>query len=151
MISKTQLLMLENPSWSKKQETIWELPRRIYWRNYTMISKKLAAYGRKSKLLQEAKKNGPNISIEDVEEWLKSHLAYTLHKPRCLNFKTRPFAVHQINKQWQIDWWICVNFKIIKMDSSLLWWWLIFYPRMCGLNGSNSNMVCQLKCIREYF
>ena len=57
----------------------------------------------KSKLPQEAKKHDSNISIEDVEEWLKSQLAYTLHKPICLNFKTRSVVVHQRDEQWQID------------------------------------------------
>ena len=62
-----------------------------------------AAYARKSKLLQEAKKHDANISIGDVEQWLKSQLAYTLIKPIRLNFKTRPVVVHQIDEQWQIN------------------------------------------------
>ena len=62
-----------------------------------------AAYVGKSKLLQEAKKHDAKISIEDVEEWLKSQLAYTIHKPIRLSFNTRPVVVHQIDEQWQID------------------------------------------------
>ena len=58
----------------------------------------------KSKLLQEAKKHDSNVSIEEVEEWLKSQLAHTLHKTVRLNFKTRPVVVHQADEQWQIDW-----------------------------------------------
>ena len=65
--------------------------------------KKPAAYARKSKLLQKAKKHDSNISIEDIEEWLKSQLAYNLHKPVRLNFKTAPVVVHRIDEQWQID------------------------------------------------
>ena len=38
-----------------------------------------------------------------MEEWLNSQLAYTLHKPIRLNFKTRPVVVHQIDEQWQIN------------------------------------------------
>ena len=53
-----------------------------------------AAYAGKSKLLQEAKKHDANISIEDIEEWLKSQLAYALHKLTRLSFKTRPVVVH---------------------------------------------------------
>ena len=34
---------------------------------------------------------------------MKSQLAYTLHKPIRLNFKTRPAGVHQVDDQWQID------------------------------------------------
>ena len=52
-----------------------------------------AAYTGKFKLLQEAEKHDTNVLIEDVEEWLNSQLAYTLHKPVRLNFKTRP-VVH---------------------------------------------------------
>ena len=62
-----------------------------------------AAYAGKSKQLQEAKKHDTNISIEDVEEWLKSQLTYTLYKSTRLNFKTRPVLVHEIDEQWQID------------------------------------------------
>ena len=52
---------------------------------------------------QEAKKHDSNISVEDVEEWLKNQLAYILHKLIRLNFKTRAVVVHQIDQQWQID------------------------------------------------
>ena len=62
-----------------------------------------AAYAGISKLLQEAKKHDSNISTEDVEDWLKSQLAYTFHKPIRLNFKTMPVVVHQTDEQWQID------------------------------------------------
>ena len=62
-------------------------------------SKNPAAYAGKSKLLHEAKKHDSNISIDDVEEWLKSQLAYTLRKPVRLNFKTRSIVVHQIDEQ----------------------------------------------------
>ena len=50
-----------------------ELLKKLYYN-----PKNPAAYAGKSKLLQEAKKHNPNISIEDVEEWLKLQLAYTL-------------------------------------------------------------------------
>ena len=61
-----------------------------------------AAYAGESKLLQEAKKHDLSISIKDVEEWLRSQLAYILHNPISLNFKARPVMVHQIDEQWQI-------------------------------------------------
>ena len=57
-------------------------------------------YAEKSNLLQEAKKHDSNISREDVEEWLKLQLAYTLHKPIRLNFETRPVVTHQKDEQW---------------------------------------------------
>ena len=61
------------------------------------------AYAGRSKLLQKAKKHDASISIEDVEEWLKLQLAYTLDKPIRINFKARQVVAHQIDKQWQID------------------------------------------------
>ena len=60
-------------------------------------------YAKKSKLIQEAKKHDSTISIEDVGESLKLQLAYTLHKPIYLSFKTRPIVAHQKDEQWQID------------------------------------------------
>ena len=60
-------------------------------------------YARKSKLFQEAKGHDSNISIENVEEWLKSQSAYILYKPVRLNFKTRPVMVHGIDEQWLTD------------------------------------------------
>ena len=75
-----------------------ELLKKLYY-----DLKNPAAYAKKSKLLQEAKKHDSNISIKDVEEWLKSQLAYTLHKPVRFNFKTRPVVVHQTDEQWHID------------------------------------------------
>ena len=72
-----------------------ELLKKLYY-----DLKNAAAYAGKSKLLQEAKKDDTNISIEYVEEWLKlqlAHTLHTLHKTINLNFKTRPVVVHQID------------------------------------------------------
>ena len=44
-----------------------ELLKKIYY-----DLKNPAAYAEKSKLLKKAKEHESNISIEDVEEWLKS-------------------------------------------------------------------------------
>ena len=75
-----------------------ELLKKLYY-----DLKNQATYAVKSKLLQEAKTHDTNILIEDVEQWLKSQLAYALHKPIRLNFKTRPVVLHQIDEQWKID------------------------------------------------
>ena len=52
---------------------------------------------------KEVKKRDSNISIEDVEEWLKGVeeciRLVTLHKLGRLKFKMRPLVVHQIDKQ----------------------------------------------------
>ena len=57
------------------------------------------AYAEKFKLLEEAKKHDSYMSVEDVEERLKSQLSYTLYKSRLLNFKIKPVVVHQIDEQ----------------------------------------------------
>ena len=71
-----------------------ELLKKLYY-----YLKNAAAFAGKSKLLQEAKKHGSNISIEDVEQWLKSQLGCTLYKPVRLNFKMSPVVVHGIDEQ----------------------------------------------------
>ena len=60
-----------------------DLLKKLYY-----VLKNPTAYAGKFKLFQEAKKHDSieNASIEDVEEWLKSQLAYTLHGPIRLNF-----------------------------------------------------------------
>ena len=60
-----------------------EVPKKLLY--YDL--KNPAAYAGKPKLLQEAKKHDTNISIEDVEEWLKSQLAYTLRKTDTPQFQ----------------------------------------------------------------
>ena len=70
-----------------------ELLKKLYY-----DLKKPAAYCWKIQFLQEAKKHDSNISIEDVEEWLKSQWEYTFHKPVILNFKTRSVVVHWIDE-----------------------------------------------------
>ena len=73
-----------------------ELLKKIYY-----DLKNPAAYAGKSKLFQEAKKHDWNISIENVEEWLKSKFVYTSTDTSQL--KMRPVVVRQIDEQWQID------------------------------------------------
>ena len=62
-----------------------------------------ASFGGKEKLFLEAKRNDEQITRYEVENWLSSQLAYTLHKPVSLNFKTRPVLVYYVDEQWQLD------------------------------------------------
>lgn len=43
------------------------------------------------------------IPRSEIKEWLSGELAYTLHKPRRVNFKRNPYLVNNINDQWQAD------------------------------------------------
>ena len=72
-----------------------ELLKKLYY-----DLKNPTAYAENPTLFQEAKKHDLNISTEDIEEWFKSQLPYTLHKPICLKFKTKPVVVHKIDEQW---------------------------------------------------
>ena len=96
----SQIFAEKIPNWMGNHMRVnkEELLKKLYY-----DLKNPAAYAGKFKLLQEAKKHDANISIGDVEQWLKSQLAYTLIKPIRLNFKTRPVVVYQIDEQWQIN------------------------------------------------
>ena len=89
-----------------------------------------AAYAGKSKLLQEAKKLNSSISIEDVEEWLRSQLVYTLHKPISLTFQARPVMAHQTDEQWQI--YLVDISKLSKHDNG-------FKFIMVGINSLSKH------------
>lgn len=59
-----------------------------------------AAYSTIDKLYEAVEKKIPK---NDIKEWLSGELAYTLHKPRRVNFKRNPYLVNNINDQWQAD------------------------------------------------
>ena len=97
MISKSQLLTLENSSCSQEAGNYLRMTKEELLKKLYYDLKNPVAYTGKSKLLQEIKKHESNISIDDIGEWLKSQLAFTLYKTKRLNFKIRPIA------DWQID------------------------------------------------
>ena len=91
--------MLKNLSCFKKLETTWEWPRT----KKELLKKQYydpdnpAAYAGKSKLLQDAEEHDSNISAEDIEEWFKSHLAYT--------FQLQNEASRGASNRWAMaDW-----------------------------------------------
>src|SRR5579862_162023 len=43
------------------------------------------------------------IPLKQVQEWLKSQSAYTVHKPARKRYLTRPYRVSGINHLWQVD------------------------------------------------
>ena len=54
-------------------------------------------------LYENAKKENPNVSLEEVKQWLSEQLTYTLHRPVVRKFKTRPVVVYNMDEQWQAD------------------------------------------------
>ena len=79
-----------------KNENINKLLNELY---YSLSSP--AAYSGKNRLIKEAEKQG--LTHQDVDHWLSTQLAYTLHKPVKKSFKTRPVVVYDIDEQWQAD------------------------------------------------
>src|SRR5277367_6378066 len=57
-----------------------------------------ASYGGVQALSKES-----GVSVKNVEKWLKSQSAYTLHKPARKRYLTRPYRVSGIDQLWQVD------------------------------------------------
>ncbi len=72
-----------------------------------------AAFGGISKL---AKATGE--PYDEVERWLQTQRAYTLHRPVRKHFKTTPYLVRGIDGQWQAD--LVDVSEMSKHDSYLL-------------------------------
>ena len=70
--------------------------------------------------------------MKDVEEWLKLQLAYTLHRPIHLNFKTRPVVVHQIDEQWEID--LVDMSKLSKHNNGFKF--IMIFIQVCMVRGA---------------
>lgn len=54
-------------------------------------------------LLEAAKAEIPNISLETVKDWLSSQVTYTLHKQARKRFPRNPVYVDSMDEQWQAD------------------------------------------------
>lgn len=62
-----------------------------------------AAFSGVQKLYEAAIKKKHTITLNDVKNWLKGQLTYTLHKPICNRIKRNPIVVSYIDEQWQAD------------------------------------------------
>ena len=62
-----------------------------------------ASYGSVNKLLAAARRKNPNITINDVKNWLSGELTYTLHKPSRQNWKRNKILVSSPGEQYQAD------------------------------------------------
>ena len=56
------------------------------------------SFGGVQRLYREARKQKINITKKQVENWLKRHLSYTLHKPAIKHFKRNKTTVFYINE-----------------------------------------------------
>ena len=75
-----------------------EMFERLYYNLNSPVS-----FGGREKLFKEANRLNENISREDVQNWLRKQVTYTLHRPVQLKFQTRPVLVYDIDEQWQMD------------------------------------------------
>lgn len=62
-----------------------------------------AGFSSAEKLYQAARVKFPNVSRDQVKDFLSGQLTYTLHKPARKNFKRNPVVVSAVDEQWQAD------------------------------------------------
>ena len=62
-----------------------------------------APFASQAKLMQEAKFENRDITLNDVKEWLQGQLVYGLHKDARRNFLRNRIVVSEIDEQWQAD------------------------------------------------
>ena len=55
------------------------------------------------KIFYQAKKENPNISIDDVKNWLLKQETYTIHHYKTYNFKRNIIISKHIDDNWQVD------------------------------------------------
>ena len=66
-------------------------------------TKNSGSYSGIQRLYTAAKKKIPNLKINDVKNFLKGELTYTLHKPLRKKFKRNRILVNRINEQFEAD------------------------------------------------
>ena len=54
-------------------------------------------------LYREAKRQGLDVSRDEVREWLAGNVTYTLHKPAARKIKRNKVQVFNIDQTWQMD------------------------------------------------
>ena len=62
-----------------------------------------AAYGGVEAVFRAAKGDGKTYTRKQIQQWLNTQDAYTLHKPKRHKFPRRKFVVSGMDHQWQAD------------------------------------------------
>ena len=70
---------------------------------YYSLDSSPVSYAGAEKLFKYGKTLRPSLTRKDVNKWLSSQLAYSLHKPARVKVKTRPVIVYDVDEQWQLD------------------------------------------------
>ncbi|XP_015793694.1 uncharacterized protein LOC107370222 [Tetranychus urticae] len=83
----------------KKQRKV----KRLQERSPYNLRDNPASFASADKLFQEARKIDASLKKDEVIEWLKSQLTYTLHKPVRRNFSRNRIIVSSIDEQWEAD------------------------------------------------
>lgn len=74
-----------------------------------------AAFSSPYKLYKAAKKDGKDITLREVEEWLESQKSYTLYRDIKTKFYRRKVLARGIRYQYQAD---LVDYSALKRDNS---------------------------------
>lgn len=73
-----------------------------------------AGFGTAKNLLKAARLQRKNISLNDVERWLESQDAFTLHRKIIRKFPRRMFVSKGLHRMWQSD---LVDMQAIKKEN----------------------------------
>lgn len=77
-----------------------------------------SAYSSVQRLYKYARRIKPQIRIKDVEKWLRSQDAYTLHRPANRRLRAEPRVyVKGIDRQWAMD--LCDMTKIERFNENM--------------------------------
>lgn len=71
-----------------------------------------------------------NVNFKDIQKWLESQYAYTLHRKRRKTFKRNPIIATHIDHNWQMD----IAF-------------LADYSKLPGSKKVNKGNICFLLCV----
>ena len=74
-----------------------------YFEKQYYSPKSLGSFGGLKRLYSVIKKENPNITIKEVQEWLENQEVYSLFKQVKKRFPRLPILVNKIDEQWQID------------------------------------------------
>ena len=62
-----------------------------------------ASFSGLDKLYRNAKKEFPNITRNEIKQWIETNLSYSLHKPSWRNFKRNKIYAPEIDSLWEAD------------------------------------------------
>ena len=86
-----------------------------YLKNIYFDINSSASFSSVYKLYKEVKIKYPDVTINQVKNWLSKQFPYTLHKPARRIFKRNRYLVSRINEQWQCN---LIDFQKFSRQNS---------------------------------